>query len=110
MIDAREVEREIHDLEQKETSYGNCERLAWLYIVRDNLHKSEAKESPAPSAVKKDLSVDKVHVGDRSEFLRAINGKRIEEIIPIMDELMTDTLKIIHPRLYEGVINKISQL
>ena len=41
-----------------------------------------------------------------TEFSRAVNGRDPSEIIPVFDELMT-TLQVLHPRLYDGVLNKL---
>lgn len=46
-----------------------------------------------------------VYHGD-SDFALAVNGKRARDIWPVMDELM-DTIRIINPRLYEGVLQEI---
>ena len=37
MLDLKEINEEIAKLEAGKTCYPNCERLAWLYIVRDHL-------------------------------------------------------------------------
>ena len=37
MVSIEIIEEEILDLEKRDTSYAVCERLAWLYIVRDHL-------------------------------------------------------------------------
>lgn len=39
MVSIETIEEEILDLEKRDTSYAVCERLAWLYIVRDHLKK-----------------------------------------------------------------------
>lgn len=41
-----------------------------------------------------------------SEFLQLVNGRDQDEILPIIDELMT-TLQVINPRLYSSVIRKL---
>lgn len=41
-----------------------------------------------------------------SEFSQAVNDRGINEILPVLDELM-DTLKIVNPRLYAGVMRKL---
>ena len=41
-----------------------------------------------------------------SEFAREIRGLPVSHIMPIMDELM-ETLQVIQPRLYDGVMRKI---
>lgn len=36
MIDIKEIEEEIKCLEEGETSYGNIQKLSWLYTVREH--------------------------------------------------------------------------
>lgn len=40
MVSIEIIEEEILDLEKRDTSYAVCERLAWLYTVRDHLKKA----------------------------------------------------------------------
>ena len=94
MISKDILNKEILELESHDTTYATCERLAWLYIVRDHLTGQEQKQ-PIPLSISGD-----------SEFLKAVNGKDSHKAWAIMDELM-DTLKIINNRAYESVLNKI---
>ena len=55
MIDIKEVEKEIEKLENKDTSYSICEKLAILYIVRDHL-KENHKESN--HMISNDMKID----------------------------------------------------
>lgn len=43
-----------------------------------------------------------------TEFAEAIRGRDSNEIWPIIDEAMT-AIRVIHPRLYAGVLRKIEQ-
>ena len=42
MINLREVEEAIKQLESSSATYNNCTKLASLYIVRDELMKKES--------------------------------------------------------------------
>ena len=44
MLDIKEIESTIKKLEDGETTFSNCEKLAMLYIVKDH-YKGEDKES-----------------------------------------------------------------
>lgn len=48
------------------------------------------------------------HIGD-TEFLNTIEGAKVDSVLSVMDELM-DTLKIISPRLYNGVMRKLKEV
>lgn len=97
MLNIEEINKTILDLEQHDTTYAVCEKLSWLYIVRDHLTGQQQKQ-PVPLSVSGD-----------SEFLLALDGKESAEAWSIMDDLM-DTLKIVNPRVYESVLRKIREL
>lgn len=97
MINPDELDKEILMLEKKDTTYANCERLAWLYIVRDHIAKQQASQ-PTP------LSVD-----PSSDFLQAVNGKDSVAIFAIMDDLM-DTVRVTAPRAYDSVMRRVREI
>lgn len=97
MINSDELDKEILMLEKKDTTYANCERLAWLYIVRDHITRQQAAQ-PTP------LSVD-----PSSEFLQAVDGKDSVAVFSIIDDLM-DTIRVTAPRAYESVLRKLKDL
>ena len=44
MLDLTLIENTIQELEEKETTFANCEKLAYLYACRDNLARDEVEE------------------------------------------------------------------
>lgn len=97
MINPDELDKEILMLEKKDTTYANCERLAWLYIVRDHV-TGQQQAQPTPL----DISGD-------SEFLQAVDGKNSVAVFAVIDDLM-DTLKSVNPKVYATILNKILNL
>lgn len=97
MINPDELDKEILMLEKKDTTYANCERLAWLYIVRDHITGQQTAQ-PMP------LSVD-----PSSEFLQAVDGKDSVAVFSIMDDLM-DTIRATAPRAYDHVMRRVREL
>jgi hypothetical protein len=95
----------IHELLEGKKSVQNCEKLAAIYTVLDHLYPasdetiSKGYSGDAPSAE----SIPRY--GD-TDFLDAIVGKDPREMWLLMDELM-ETLAVINPRLYDGVMRKI---
>lgn len=79
------------------TTYANCERLAWLYIVRDHITRQQAAQ-PTP------LSVD-----PSSEFLQAVDGKDSVAVFSIIDDLM-DTVRVTAPRAYDSVMRRVLEI
>lgn len=97
MINPEELDKEILMLEKKDTTYANCERLAWLYIVRDHI-TGQSTTQPTPL----DISGD-------SEFLQAVDGKDSVAVWGVMDELM-DTMRVNNPRVYGYILEKIKNI
>lgn len=94
MISLEEIERTILELESKDTTFANCQKLADLYIVRDAL-KGYSRSAAQPLSVSGD-----------SEFLRAVDGKETAKTWLLMDELMR-TIRVINPGLYDGVMRRL---
>lgn len=100
MIDLETIEREISELEARQPSYKACERLSWLYIVRDHLY---AKIYPpeGKTALKSSLS--------GSDFLDAANGKPYEDVMRLVDEHL-ETLRLVYPKTFSALLDKIREL
>lgn len=97
MIDLDEINRTILKLEQNDTTFATCEKLADLYIVRDHLTAQAPKQLP-----QLDITGD-------SPFLKAIDGKDSIKIWAIIDELM-ESERIVNPRVYDSVMRKIEAI
>ena len=95
---------------ERNPNANTCIKLAAYYTILDNIdNKKEDYLPQVPQATYSFASnvSDIGHIGE-SDFLTKIEGKNTEEILLIMDELMT-TLQIVNPRLYEGVMRKMSE-
>lgn len=114
MIQIEEIDRAIKEHESGANTYANCERLAWLYIIRDHMkdghqdkpaeHREHTEEPYNPNTPSDHIKND-----GNSDFLKAINGKDTKKVTLVMDELM-EALQIIQPRMYEAVLIKIKDL
>lgn len=87
-------------------------KLAAFYTILDHL---DDKEQPAEKTVDSvprysfvGPDADIVQLDSGSEFAQVVNGRKQDEIWPVMDELMS-TLKVMNGRLYSGVLRKLSQ-
>lgn len=98
MLSQRELDGAIREFEDAPTNYENCAKLATFYTIFDHLYGD-------PKTERKPQEVIGAH--GNSEFLQLVQNKDAEEMWGVIDELM-DTLKVLHPRLYEGVIQKIA--
>lgn len=100
MVDLETIEREISELEARQPSYKLCERLSWLYIVRDHL---VAKMYPPDGKVAPKSALS------GSEFLDAANGKPYEDVMKVIDEHL-ETIKLLYPKTYDGVVQRVREL
>lgn len=96
MISIEEIERTISELESRDTSFANCEKLANLYVVRDHLKEYQQ-------------STDTISAFGSSEFLQAVKGKDSLKLLEIMDDLM-QTLSVMYPKVYESVLREIDNI
>ena len=105
MITERELLQAIRECEAEPITPSKVGKLADFYIIYDHLFGEpfDAQFSQT-GAVESVVSVD----GD-SDFLKAVSGKNSVKAWSVMDELMEAT-KALHPRMYNRVIEKISDL
>jgi len=114
-LNLKEVEYEISELEQEESSKQGCILLASLYTIRDHMtgevpaiSQDVGGYSLAPAAY---MEPNAEIIGDygRSAFLQAIAGKDAAKAWAVMDELM-DTVQVVNMRVYNSVLRKIREL
>lgn len=91
-MDRQEILDEIKLLENGDTNYTNCTKLAVLYSIRDNLKNNTAGYSYGSS-----------------EYLLAVSKAPTEEVYKIMDEHL-ECIKVLYPKEYTAVINKIKNI
>lgn len=94
MISEEELLKAIEETERLPVSFQNCEKLAVFYTLLD--HKQS-----------EDIKIMKQSSG--SEFLNVINGKSINDILPVLDELM-QTLDVVQNKLYKSTINTLQSI
>lgn len=107
MISERDLQEAIAECQgRRNPDASTCIKLAaFLTIQRELFGKTEQLSfSYAAPAIPADIPV--IDAPGDSEFLRVIDGRRQDEVIPILDELMT-TIQALNPRLYDAVISKL---
>jgi len=119
MLDLKEIEWEIYQLENQESSYRNYEKLAILYAIRDHNTVKEVPEQSraisrpedgnAYSLASGKYTADLAGEYGSSDFLSAVAGKDSAAAWAVMDELM-DTLRAVNKRVYDSVMRKINLL
>lgn len=110
MLDKREIDIEIARLEYGESSYPAYAKLANLYTIRNQMERGQIQRpdyNAGYSASAEEPSRTSWR-GD-SEFLRLASEKDKQPVLEILDDLM-DTLHVVNPRVYDGVMRKIRQI
>lgn len=102
MVSLETIEQEIMDLERRDTSYAVCERLAWLYTVRDHLRAKQEEEVGA-SPDRRTLRTG------GSEFLDAASGCEADDVMRVIGEHM-EAIRAVAPREYDAVVAKLRSL
>jgi hypothetical protein len=103
MITEQELLDAINSCLKDPVSYSNCEKLANFFVIHDHLygHKTESASSRE--------RVEIIRTSGTSDFLKAADGMEIKKFLAVMDELLTKTIKVINPRLYDGVMQKLDE-
>ena len=105
MITKKDLESAIAECQgRRNPDAKTCIMLAAFYTIKREMFEEEKKDeySYAPAPVR-----NTIEMNSDSEFARAVDGREIDEILPIIDELM-DTLRILQPRLYDAVMMRLS--
>ena len=105
MILEQDLREAIAECQGKRNPDANtCIKLAAYFTILQNMYP-EQKTEPAFYQMASGKN-PVIEYDSGTEFARAVNGRDPSEIIPVFDELMT-TLQVLHPRLYDGVLNKL---
>ena len=111
MITEHDLQEAIAECEgQRNPSANTCMKLAAFYTIKDKMYP-DVNVSPVqiePIMYSRASGPVAERVSD-TEFSKVIDGMDTEVLIPVMDELMT-TLQTVCPRLYAGVMRKLSTL
>lgn len=94
---------------QRNPTANTCLKLAAFYTIRKELFGTEERNIPMYSYAPEPESVETLERYGDSEFLEAIQGKAISDVMPIMDELM-ESMRILQPRIYDSVMRKVMSL
>lgn len=106
MITEQDLREAIAECQgQRNPNASTCIKLAAFLTIQKELYGE--KETPSYSFASSPPEYDDYIVFDGdSEFAEAIDGKKQEKVLPILDELMS-VLSAIQPRLYRGVLDKL---
>ena len=103
MVDLDIINGTIAEWEAKDLTFLVVERLAWLYIVRDNALmrvKEDTGEEP--------VIMPAVAISSGSEFMEVCSKADPVKMWNVLDDLM-ETIKMLNPRLYDATIDKLRE-
>lgn len=115
MITEHDLKEAIAECEgQRNPSANTCLKLAAFYTIKDKMYPEPDMETGTEPvfysrATGPKIPEGKVETQSDTEFSRLIDGMDYTQLIPVVDELMT-TLQAIMPRLYNGVMRKLSEI
>lgn len=99
MINEKDLLQAIEDcFEVKNPNANTCYKLASFYTILDHIRE----ELPSYS----NSVADTIEYHSDTEFGRRIQGKDVNEVMELVDDLM-NTIEVLHPRLYQAVINRL---
>ena len=106
MITEQELHEAIAECQgQRNPNANTCIKLASFYTILDHMaEKPSYSEMPNYSFANETENTVRYKSG--TEFAEAVYGRDVDEIMSIMDELMS-TLKGIQPRLYQSVMRRL---
>ena len=108
MITEHDLAEAIAECEgQRNPTANTCLKLAAFYTIRDKMFSEKVEPNFYSMQNKPITTNEKADYQSETEFGKVIAGRDINEILPIIDELML-TLKVLVPKLYDGVILKLS--
>lgn len=106
----KEIEWAIQELENEESSEGRYQLLAALYTCRNEMTgQPTSNHGIATYSEMAAPVIDTLGRYGDSEFLQAVEGLDPAAAWAVMDEHM-NTLRVVNPRVYDGVMRKLRNL
>lgn len=107
MIRIEDLEEAIAECKgERNPNAGTCIKLAAYYTILDHLTD---KPKQAPVQVQAYEEPPGYSYSSKTEFAEAVRGRSIDDIMPVIDELMS-AIYVVNPKLYKATIQKLSGL
>ena len=105
MITKKDLESAIAECQGKrDPDARTCMMRAACYTIKREMFGEEKEVEHFSYAHAPDRNI--IDFDGDSEFARAVDGKLQEKVLPVLEELM-ETLRIIQPRLYNVVMERL---
>ena len=104
MIKEEELRDAIAECQgQRNPNATTCIKLASYYTILDHITDDSKMEKPLQYSF---APPPQTEYDSGTEFSDRIQGMDIQDVLAVMDELMT-TLSVVNPRLYAAVLRKL---
>ena len=112
MITEHDLQEAIAECEGvRNPNASTCMKLAAFYTIKDKMYPERAQKAqiePVSYSMAASPTMDnKIEYEGDTAFSTAIHGMDMQKLIPVIDELMS-TLQVVSPRIYDGVMRKLS--
>ena len=104
MLSLEHINAEIANVVAHGDNRNDVLYLASLFTCRSGLAGEDARNTPSSDA----LRMYTVETGEDSAFMKCVNGHCYADVLSVINELM-DTIHVLNPRLYDGVIRKLQE-
>lgn len=113
MITEKDLQEAIAECQGKRNPNANtCIMLAAFLTIQKEMFGKPEPELPQTAARSYSYApgepVGEVTYESDTEFSQAVYGMAVDDLMEIMDELMT-ALQVVNPRLYASVMRKIAE-
>lgn len=108
MITERDLQDAIAECQgERHPNANTCIKLAAYFTIYDHLFPKQAEQvEQIPQTIFQTVDEEEVADYGDTDFYRAIRGRKAAEVWEVMNELM-DTIEVINPRLYDGVMRQL---
>ena len=108
MITEKDLQDAIAECQgERRPNANTCIKLAAYFTIYDHLFPKQTElTEEIPQTIFQTVDEGIIDDYGDSDFYRAIKGRKAADIWAIMNELM-DTLQVINPRLYDGVMRQL---
>lgn len=113
MITEQDLQEAIAECQgERKPNASTCIKLAAFYTIKEHLYPEKPQLSVDTSPQQLSYSYaaapdHKVDYNSDTEFGRLIYGRDPSDVWPVIDELVTDALRVLNPRLYDGFIRRL---
>ena len=107
MITEKELLEAIAECQgQRNPNANTCVKLASFYTILDHIGEHEREQAPTYSFANESENIIRYQSG--TEFADMIYGRDVDEVMSVMDELMS-TLSVVNPPLYKSVLRRVAE-